>query len=305
MTMIPWSRGSPKRNTRHSPNPIPQRWRGGGAFEPPPPPLPLPGPILEISLQRLVLKVWNFLTFQVSLFPSKNVWLLPSHPTYDYHSNHESWRALEKNRFLDVSCQTSIDFGSFKLLKNGVSFVSLAMWEQKWCPRIAEISGFPTRSHSSKSVKRRRSLVEKFERKALSPCGRTLSPFGRNILQFVFSGRAFVVVLCPGKPLTGPKWKGVFSLELLHTQQWGLGLNFQIKKTQPAFLWFFMGRLYLKLRIAVVKAHQCYHCEYIMYFAGRISLTIPLSKFWSLTHKCWSFSRLGKVWTWHPGSLVS
>ena len=88
-------------------------------------------------------------------------------------------------------------------------------------------------------------------KKRLESLRRTLSPCGRSQLQFVCSGRAFVVVLCPGKPLsTGPKWKFVLSLEFLRTQQWGLGLDF--KSSGPNRIFHdFSCRPYLQLRIAV------------------------------------------------------
>ena len=129
-------------------------------------------------------------------------------------------------------------------LKKALSFVHLATREHKWRHRFAGISSFPMRVHSSKSAKRWRSQVEKFGRKSLSPCGRTLSPCGQSQLQFVCSDGAFVVVLCPGKPpSTGPKWKFVLSLEFLRTQQWGLGLDFKTSGPNRIFhdfSWFFM-----------------------------------------------------------------
>ena len=51
-----------------------------------------------------------------------------------------------------------------------------------------------------------------------------------------------VVVLCPGKPpSTGPKWTFVLSLEFLHTQQWGLGLDFKSSGPNPIFHDFSCG----------------------------------------------------------------
>ena len=129
-------------------------------------------------------------------------------------------------------------------LKMTLSLVSLAMWEWKWHPRFAEISSFPTRGHSSKSAKWRQSKVERFGRKALSPCGRI-------ILQFVCSDGAFGVVFCPGKtPSTSPKGKAVFFLEFLRTQQWGLGLDFKSRRPHLIFHDCSCGPC-LPLRIAV------------------------------------------------------
>ena len=121
-------------------------------------------------------------------------------------------------------------------LKTVLSYVSLATRGQKLRRRFPGISSFPTRGHSLKSDKRRRSWVEAFGRKALSPCGRTVSLCWRSQLQFVCSDGVFVVVLCLRKPpSTGPKGRVVLSLEFLRTQQWGLDLDFKSSGPNPVF----------------------------------------------------------------------
>ena len=122
-----------------------------------------------------------------------------------------------------------------RALKTALLLVSWETLEQKRRPRFAEISSFPTRDHSLKSAQRSKSLEEK----PWVPAGGPTPPCGRSTLHFVCSDGAFAVVHCPGKPAsTGPKWKGVLSLEFLRTQQWGLGLDFKSRRPTRFFIIF-------------------------------------------------------------------
>ena len=89
-------------------NPI--QGRGGGGHIVPPPP---PGKLSKISQERLELRSWNFLTFQMNKFSKNPFGFQLSPPTLGYHSNAQRWRMFSNNIFQQFSCKISPELERF------------------------------------------------------------------------------------------------------------------------------------------------------------------------------------------------
>ena len=147
------------------------------------------------------------------------------------------------------------------LLKTVLLFVFLVTWEQKWCRRFARISSFPTRGHSSKFTKRRRSYRSKVWKKNLESLRADLESLQAEYIAVCMQRWSFRFRSLSWE--TSFDWSemkrrafpGVFSHPTVRT--WP---GFAIKKTPPNFS---CGK-YLQLRIAVSKMHFTTGCAHLL-----------------------------------------